>query len=334
MSKIKIGINGFGRIGRVVFRIMAKNPNVEVVGINDLIDVDYMAYLLKYDTVFGRFDGTVEVKDGALFVNNNKIRVTSEKNPADLKWGDLGVDVVVDSTGIFLTTEKAQAHITAGAKKVILSAPPKDETPMFVFGVNHKTLKKELNIISNASCTTNCFAPLVKVLHDNFGVAEGLMTTVHSVTNGQAIVDAPDPKDRRRGRSGAFNISPTSTGAAKAATKVIPELKGRINGMAFRVPTVDVSVVDFTFRTEKATSYEAIKEAIKKAAANEMKGVLEYSEDEIVSSDMIGYPVTSVFDAKAGMELNSNFFKVVSWYDNEWAYSAQLVKMVEYWMSL
>lgn len=331
---IKIGINGFGRIGRIVFRIMSENPNFQVVGINDLIDANYMAYMLKYDSVFGRFNGTIEVVEGQLVVNGKKIRVTSEKEPANLNWGAIGVDVVVESTGRFLSTEDASKHIQGGAKKVMLSAPPKDDTKMFVYGVNHKELTKDFQIISNASCTTNCFAPLLKVLHENFGVKEGLMTTVHSVTAEQNIVDVIKDKDHRRGRSGLENIVPTTTGAAKAATKIIPELKGRVNGMALRVPTIDGSVVDFTFTTEKPTTYDAIKEAVKKAAANELKGVLEYTEDDIVSRDIVGYPVTSLFDAKAGMGLNENFFKVITWYDNEFGYSSQLVKMIEYWMSL
>ncbi len=330
---IKVGINGFGRIGRAVFRIMEKKENLEVVAINDLIDPDYMAYLLKYDSVYKRFGKSVEVVDGHLIVDGRKIRVTAEKNPADINWGDLGVDVVLESTGIFLTTEKAMAHIKGGAKKVILSAPPKDDTPMFVYNVNHKTLNKDLKIISNASCTTNCFTPLLKVLQENYGIAEGLMTTVHSVTAAQTTVDVAG-KNRRRGRSGLANIIPTTTGAAKAATKILPELQGKINGMAMRVPTIDGSVVDFTVRLEKSTSLDEIKAAMKKAAENELKGTLEYTEDEIVSMDIVGHDVTSVFDAASSMELNANFFKLITWYDNEWGYSSQLVKMIEYWASL
>jgi glyceraldehyde 3-phosphate dehydrogenase len=330
---IKVGINGFGRIGRAVFRIMDKNPNLEVVAINDLIDADYMAYLLKYDSTFGRFDKSVEVKEGHLIVDGRKIRVTAEKNPADINWGAENVDVVVESTGIFLTTEKAMAHIKGGAKKVILSAPPKDDTPMFVFNVNHKDISPDLKIISNASCTTNCFTPILKVLHDNFGIVEGLMTTVHSVTANQTTVDVAG-KNRRRGRAGIANIIPTTTGAAKAATKVIPDLKGKINAMAMRVPTIDGSVVDFTVRVEKSTSLADINAAMKKAADNELKGTLEYTEDEIVSSDIVGHPITSVYDSASSMELNSNFFKIIAWYDNEWGYSSQLVKMVEYWANM
>lgn len=331
---IKIGINGFGRIGRICFRIMAEQPQkFEVVAINDLIDANYMAYMLKYDSVFRRFNGTVEAKDGHLLVNGKKIRVTSEKDPVQIKWGEVGVDVVIESTGKFLTTEDAMKHIQGGAKKVILSAPAKDETPMFVYGVNHKELKKELQVISNASCTTNCFAPLVKVLHENFGVAEGLMTTIHAVTAEQNIVDVVKEKDHRRGRSGLINIVPTTTGAAKAAGKVFAPVKGRVNGMALRVPTIDGSCVDFTFRTEKETTYEDIKAALKKAAENEFKGIIEYNQDDIVSGDVIANPCTCMFDSKAGMEMSKNFFKVIAWYDNEFGYSVQLVRMIEHWMS-
>ncbi len=330
---IKIGINGFGRIGRVVFRIMSENSNFQVVGINDLLDVDILAYFLKYDSVFGKFSGTVEVEGGNLVVNGQKIRVTSEKNPADINWGQLDTDVVVESTGLFLTKEKAQAHIKGGAKKVIMSAPSKDDTKMFVYGVNHNELTKDYDIISTASCTTNCFTPILKLLHDNYGVEEGLMTTIHSVTGNQTTVDTA-VKKLRRGRSGMANIIPTTTGAAKAATKIIPELKGKVNGMAMRVPTIDGSVVDFTVRLKKQTSLDEIKAKVKEAAEGEYKGVMAYTEDEIVSSDIVGDPVTSIFDASASMELNGNFFKLINWYDNEWGYSAQLVKMVEYWNSL
>lgn len=330
---IKIGINGFGRIGRVVFRIMAKNPNFKVVAVNDLLDVDTLAYYLKYDSVFGRFDGTIEVVDGHLVVNGNTIRVTAERNPSDINWGQLDVDVVVESTGFFLTKEKAEEHIKGGAKKVILSAPSKDDTKMFVFGVNHDELTKDYNIISNASCTTNCLTPLLKVLQDNFGVAEGLMTTIHSITGNQNTVDTAG-KDLRRGRAGAHNIIPSTTGAAKAATKIMPILKGKVNGMAMRVPTLDGSVVDLTVRLEKATSLDEIKAKVKEAANGKMKGVLEYTEEHIVSSDIIGNPNTSIFDVASCMELNANFYKLVTWYDNEWGYSSQLVKMIEYWVSL
>ena len=330
---IKIGINGFGRIGRVVFRIMAKNSNIEVVGINDLLDVNTLAYFLKYDTVFGKFDGTIEVKDGHLVVDGKTIRVTAERNPADINWGAIGVDTVVESTGFFLTKEKANLHIQAGAKKVILSAPAKDDTKMFVYGVNHKELTKDFDVISNASCTTNCFTPILKVLQENFGIIEGLMTTIHSVTGNQKTVDTAGG-NLRRGRAGGHNIIPTTTGAAKAATKIMPELVGKINGMAMRVPTLDGSVVDFTVHLEKATTLDAIKAKVKEAAEGELKGILEYTEEAIVSSDIVGNSTTSIFDADACMELNGNFFKLINWYDNEWGYSSQLVKMVEYWMGL
>ncbi len=330
MSKIKIGINGFGRIGRFVFRVAAANENVEVVGINDLIDVDYMAYMLKYDSTHGRFNGTVEVKDGALVVNGSKIRVTSEKNPADLKWNEVGAEYIVESTGLFLTKEKAQGHIDAGAKKVIMSAPSKDDTPMFVMGVNQDKYTKDMNFVSNASCTTNCLAPITKVLNDNFGVVEGLMTTVHATTATQKTVDGPSMKDWRGGRGAGQNIIPSSTGAAKAVGKVIPELNGKLTGMAFRVPTPDVSVVDLTVRLEKGASYEDICAAMKKASEGEMKGVLAYTEDMVVSNDFVGESCTSVFDANAGIGLNDNFVKVVSWYDNEMGYSTKVVELVEH----
>lgn len=330
MAKIKIGINGFGRIGRLVFRVAVSNPNVEVVGINDLIDVDYMAYMLRYDTVHGQFKGTIDIKDGKLVVNGQPIRVTAEPDPANLKWNEVGAEYVVESTGLFLTKEKAEAHIKAGAKRVIMSAPSKDDTPMFVYGVNHKKYTKDLSIISNASCTTNCLAPIAKVLHDNFGIVEGLMTTVHATTATQKTVDGPSKKDWRGGRAAAANIIPSSTGAAKAVTKVIPELKGKLTGMAFRVPTINVSVVDLTCRLEKATTYDEIKAAMKAASEGELKGVLGYTEDAVVSSDFIGDPRTSIFDAEAGIMLNPNFVKVVSWYDNEWGYSAKIVDMILY----
>ncbi len=333
MGKIKIGINGFGRIGRLVFRIAVSRPNIEVVGINDLIDAEYMAYQLKYDTVHGRFNGTVEVKNGNLVVNGKEIRCTSEKDPANLRWDEVGAEYVVESTGLFLTREKAEKHLQAGAKKVIMSAPSKDDTPMFVLGGNHHKLTYDLDIISNASCTTNCFVPVLKVLHENFGVVEGLMTTVHSVTANQRTVDNISPKDWRRGRS-SFNIIPTTTGAAKAATKVLPELQGKVNAMSMRVPTLDASIIDFVVRLDKATSYEEIKAAMKKAAEGELKGILDYTEDPIVSSDIIGTTYSSVFDAKAGMQLNEHFFKIIAWYDNEFGYSNRVVDMIEYWDSL
>jgi glyceraldehyde 3-phosphate dehydrogenase len=328
MAKIKVGINGFGRIGRLAFRASFLRDDIEVVGINDLIDVEYMAYMLRYDSIHGQFKGTVAVKDGKLVVNGNSIRVTSEKDPANLKWNEVGAEYVIESTGLFLTREKAEAHLKAGAKRVIMSAPSKDDTPMFVFGVNHNTYKKEMDVISNASCTTNCLAPVTKVLNDNFGMAEGLMTTVHATTATQKTVDGPSAKDWRGGRAASGNIIPSSTGAAKAVTKVIPELKGKLTGMSFRVPTLNVSVVDLTCRLEKTTDYEAIKAAMKKASETDLKGVLGYTEDEVVSSDFIGDSRTSIFDAKAGIMLNSNFVKIVAWYDNEWGYSCKLLDMI------
>ncbi|GET27858.1 type I glyceraldehyde-3-phosphate dehydrogenase [Prolixibacter sp. SD074] len=330
MSKVKIGINGFGRIGRLVFRAAAKNNDVEVVGINDLIDVDYMAYMLKYDSTHGRFDGTVEVKDGKLIVNGNAIRVTSERNPADLKWDEIGAEYVVESTGLFLTKEKAQGHIDAGAKKVVMSAPSKDDTPMFVMGVNHKKYTSDMTFVSNASCTTNCLAPVTKVLNDKFGVVEGLMTTVHATTATQKTVDGPSLKDWRGGRGAGQNIIPSSTGAAKAVGKVIPELNGKLTGMSLRVPTPDVSVVDLTCRLEKAASYEAICAAMKEASEGELKGVLGYTEDSVVSTDFVGETCTSIFDAGAGIGLNDHFVKVVSWYDNEMGYSTKVVELIKH----
>jgi glyceraldehyde 3-phosphate dehydrogenase len=327
MNKIKVGINGFGRIGRLVLRASIERTDLEVVAINDLIDVEYMAYMLKYDTVHGRFDGTVAVKDGKLIVNGNAIRVTSEKSPANLRWSDVGADYIVESTGLFLTNETAQLHIDAGAKKVVMSAPPKDETPMFVMGVNHLNYKGEA-IVSNASCTTNCLAPLTKVINDNFGLLEGLMTTVHSTTATQKTVDGPSAKDWRGGRAAAGNIIPSSTGAAKAVTKVIPELKGKLTGMSFRVPTLNVSVVDLTCRIEKSATYQEIKDAIKKSSENELKGILGYTEEAVVSSDFIGDPRTSIFDAEAGIMLNPNFVKLVAWYDNEWGYSNKVLDLI------
>ncbi|MDD2594669.1 MAG: type I glyceraldehyde-3-phosphate dehydrogenase [Bacteroidales bacterium] len=329
MKKIKVGINGFGRIGRLVFRAAQARQDIEVVGINDLIDVEYMAYMLKYDTCHGRFNGTVEVKDGKLVVNGNAIRVTAEKDPANLKWNEVGAEYVLESTGLFLTKEKAQAHIAAGAKRVIMSAPSKDDTPMFVYGVNNTKYNGEA-IFSNASCTTNCLAPIVKVLNDNFGIIEGLMTTVHATTATQKTVDGPSMKDWRGGRAAAANIIPSSTGAAKAVGKVIPEMNGKLTGMSFRVPTVDVSVVDLTCRLEKACTYEDIKSAMKKASEGELKGILGYTEDKVVSSDFLTDPRTSIFDADAGIQLNEHFVKVVSWYDNEWGYSNKILEMIAY----
>lgn len=334
MSKIKIGINGFGRIGRLVFRAAQNFNDVEIVGINDLIDVDYMAYMLKYDSTHGRFNGSVEVKDGKLIVNGNAIRVTAVKNPAELNWSEVGAEYVVESTGLFLDKEKAQGHIQAGAKKVIMSAPSKDDTPMFVMGVNHKKYTKDMNFVSNASCTTNCLAPIAKVLNDKFGIVEGLMTTVHATTATQKTVDGPSMKDWRGGRGAGQNIIPSSTGAAKAVGKVIPELNGKLTGMAFRVPTPDVSVVDLTCRLAKGASYAQVCAAMKEASEGELKGVLGYTEDAVVSNDFIGDTRTSIFDAEAGISLNDNFVKVVSWYDNEMGYSTKVVELVRYMNSV
>ena len=330
MSKIKIGINGFGRIGRLVFRAAQKFDNVEVVAINDLIDVDYMAYMLKYDSTHGRFDGTVDVKDGKLIVNGKPIRVTAEKNPVDLKWKEVGAEYVVESTGLFLDKEKAQGHIAAGAKKVIMSAPSKDDTPMFVCGVNLDKYTKDMQLVSNASCTTNCLAPIAKVLNDKFGIIEGLMTTVHAVTATQKTVDGPSMKDWRGGRGAGQNIIPSSTGAAKAVGKVIPSLNGKLTGMSFRVPTPNVSVVDLTCRLEKPATYAEICAAMKAASEGELKGILGYTEDQVVSTDFIGETHTSVFDAGAGISLNNNFVKVVSWYDNEMGYSMKVIELIKY----
>ncbi|MCF8429616.1 MAG: type I glyceraldehyde-3-phosphate dehydrogenase [Bacteroidia bacterium] len=325
---MKVGINGFGRIGRLVFRAAMHNPNVQIVGINDLIDVDYMAYMLKYDSTHGIFKGTIEVEGGQLVVNGKKIRVTAERDPANLKWDEIGAEYVVESTGLFLEQSNASAHIKAGAKKVIMSAPAKDDTPTFVMGVNHKTYTNDMNIVSNASCTTNCLAPIAKVLNDNFGILEGLMTTVHAVTATQKTVDGPSAKDWRGGRGGYQNIIPSSTGAAKAVGLVIPALKGKLTGMSLRVPTPDVSVVDLTCRLVNGASYEAIKAAMKAASEGEMKGILGYTEDEVVSTDFLGDARTSIFDAKAGISLNDNFVKVIGWYDNEWGYSNKVVDLI------
>jgi len=330
MSKIKIGINGFGRIGRFVFRQAVAQGNIEVVAINDLIDVDYMAYMLKYDSTHGKFNGTVEVKDGQLVVNGNVVRVSAERNPADINWGGVNAEYVVESTGLFLTKESAQGHIDAGAKKVVMSAPSKDDTPMFVMGVNNKEYTNDMAFVSNASCTTNCLAPVAKVLNDKFGIIEGLMTTVHATTATQKTVDGPSAKDWRGGRGAGQNIIPSSTGAAKAVGKVIPALNGKLTGMSFRVPTPDVSVVDLTVRLEKETSYEAICAAMKEASEGELAGVLGYTEDMVVSNDFVGDTRTSIFDAKAGIQLSSTFVKVVSWYDNEMGYSTKVCELVEY----
>ena len=324
---IKVGINGIGRIGRIVVRAAQERSDIEIVAINDLLDADYMAYMLKYDSTHGRFNGTVEVKDGHLVVNGKKIRVTAEKDPANLKWNEVGVDVVAEATGIFLTDETARKHIQAGAKKVVLTGPSKDDTPMFVMGVNHKSYAGQ-EIVSNASCTTNCLAPLAKVINDKFGIIEGLMTTVHATTATQKTVDGPSHKDWRGGRGASQNIIPSSTGAAKAVGKVIPELNGKLTGMSFRVPTPNVSVVDLTVRMEKPATYAQICDAIKEAAAGELKGVLGYTEDDVVSTDFNGEKLTSVFDAKAGIALNDNFVKLVSWYDNETGYSNKVLDLI------
>ncbi|WP_288670291.1 type I glyceraldehyde-3-phosphate dehydrogenase [uncultured Alistipes sp.] len=329
MSKIKVGINGFGRIGRLVFRAAMAKDNVEIVGINDLISVDYMAYMLRYDTMHGQFKGSIEVKDGALVVNGHSIRVTAEKDPANLKWNEVGAEYVVESTGLFLTKEKAEAHIKAGAKRVVMSAPSKDDTPMFVMGVNNKTYAGQ-NIVSNASCTTNCLAPIAKVINDKFGMVEGLMTTVHSTTATQKTVDGPSMKDWRGGRAASGNIIPSSTGAAKAVGKVIPALNGKLTGMSLRVPTLDVSVVDLTCTLAKDVTYDEICQAMKEASEGELKGILGYTEDAVVSSDFLGDPRTSIFDAKAGIQLSPRFVKVVSWYDNEWGYSNKVLELIEY----
>jgi glyceraldehyde 3-phosphate dehydrogenase len=326
---IRVGINGFGRIGRLVFRRAVSQEGIEVVAINDLIDVDYIAYMLRHDSTHGRFQGTVEVNNGALVVNGKTIRITAERNPADLRWGDVGVDPVLESTGFFLTDDTARNHLTAGATKVVLSAPSKDDTPMFVMGVNHSSYAGQ-EIVSNASCTTNCLAPIAKVLHDNFGIASGLMTTVHATTATQKTVDGPSVKDWRGGRGAAQNIIPSSTGAAKAVGKVIPALNGKLTGMAFRVPTPDVSVVDLTVNLEKATSYEAVKGAMKAASEGPMLGILGYTEDEVVSTDFLGESCTSIFDAGAGIALTDTFMKLVAWYDNEWGYSCKCVDLIRH----
>ncbi len=322
----KIGINGFGRIGRLAFRNALQKKDIEIVAVNDLLDVNHLAYLLKYDSVHGKFSGTVSVKNGNLWVNGNEIRVTAEKNPENLKWDEVGATIIIDCTGIFKEVDSASAHLKAGAKKVIISAPSKT-APMFVMGVNHKEVKPSDTIISNASCTTNCLAPMAKIIHDEFGIVEGLMTTIHAVTASQSTVDQPSKKNYRLGRNALSNIIPTTTGAAVAVTKVIPELKGKITGMAFRVPTTDVSVVDLTVRTEKPATYDAIKNLFKKASENAYQGLVNYTEDQVVSQDFVSDPHICTFDANAGMALNDNFFKLVAWYDNEYGYSAKLVEL-------
>jgi glyceraldehyde 3-phosphate dehydrogenase len=327
MSKIKIGINGFGRIGRLVFRESIKRNNVEVVAINDLLEVDHLAYLLKYDSVHGQFDGKVEVKDGKLYVNDTYIRITAEKDPVQIKWNEVGAEIIAECTGIFTTLEKAQYHIDGGAKKVVISAPSAD-APMFVMGVNEEKITATDTILSNASCTTNCLAPLAKVLHDEFEIVEALMTTVHATTATQLTVDGPSKKDFRAGRSALINIIPASTGAAKAVTKVIPSLKGKLTGMAFRVPTANVSVVDLTVKLGKSTSYEAIMEVIRKASETHMKGIIGLTEDDVVSQDFMSDPRISIIDAKAGIGLNDTFFKIIAWYDNEYGYSAKMLDLM------
>ena len=325
---IKVGINGFGRIGRLVFRAAATRPGIEVVGINDLIDVDYMAYMLKYDSTHGKFAGDISVSGGNLIVNGKTIRVTAEKDPANLKWAEVGAEYVVESTGLFLSRDKAAGHLKAGAKRVVMSAPSKDDTPMFVMGVNHKNYKADMDVVSNASCTTNCLAPVAKVLNDNWGIKEGLMTTVHAVTATQKTVDSPSAKDWRGGRGASQNIIPSSTGAAKAVGKVIPALNGKLTGMAFRVPTPNVSVVDLTVLLEKPAKYDEIKAAMKKASEGELKGILGYTEDAVVSTDFLGDSRTSIFDADAGIALPDTFVKVVSWYDNEMGYSHKVCDLM------
>jgi glyceraldehyde 3-phosphate dehydrogenase len=329
-NTIKVGINGFGRIGRLFFRLASQHPNIQIVGINDLLDADYMAYMLKYDSVHKKFKADITVKDGHLVANGNTIRVTAIKEPSELKWNEIGADYIIEATGLFTTLEKCQAHLDAGAKKVLISAPSTD-APMFVMGVNESEYKPEIdNIISNASCTTNCLAPLAKVIKDNFGIVEGLMTTVHSTTATQKTVDGPSMKDWRGGRAASANIIPSSTGAAKAVTKVIPSLAGKLTGMAFRVPTVNVSVVDLTVKLEKETTIEEICKVIQTSSENEMQGTIQYIDEELVSSDFIGNPNACIFDSKAGIMLNSTFVKLVAWYDNEWGYSNTLVRLLEY----
>ena len=330
---IRLGINGFGRIGRLVFRRACEQADIEVVGINDLIDVDYIAYMLRYDSTHGRFQGDVEVINGALVVNGRPIRISSERDPADLRWDEVGADTVLEATGFFLTDATARKHIDAGARKVVLSAPSKDDTPLFVMGVNHSSYAGQ-DIVSNASCTTNCLAPLAKVVHDNFGIASGLMTTVHATTATQKTVDGPSIKDWRGGRGAAQNIIPSSTGAAKAVGKVIPALNGKLTGMAFRVPTADVSVVDLTVNLERPASYEQVKAAMRAAASGPLAGILAYTEDDVVSTDFLGESCTSIFDAGAGIALTDTFMKLVAWYDNEWGYSCKCVDLIRHINSL
>ena len=327
---IKIGINGFGRIGRLVFRASLDHPNVEVVGINDLISADYMAYMLKYDSVHGRFNGTVDYTENSIIVNGHEIKTFSQTDPANIPWGEVGAEYVVESTGIFLTKELAKGHIAGGAKKVVMTAPAKDDTPMFVMGVNNKTYTNDMDFVSNASCTTNCLAPIAKVLNDNFGITDGLMSTVHAITSTQKTNDNVSKKDWRGGRAASGNIIPSSTGAAKAVGVVIPELNGKLTGMSFRVPTLDVSVVDLTVNLAKPAKYSEICAAMKAAAEGDLKGILDYTEEDVVSTDFIHDPHTSIFDAKAGIALTDTFVKVVAWYDNEWGYSNKVVDLIEY----
>ena len=334
MEKIKVGINGFGRIGRMVFRASVDHPEIEIVGINDLCPADYLAYMLKYDTMHGQFEGTIEVAEQAIIVNGKSIPIFAERNPAQIPWGEIGAEYIVESTGLFLSKEKAQAHIDAGAKRVVMSAPSKDDTPMFVMGVNHNTYTPDMVFVSNASCTTNCLAPIAKVLHDKFGITDGLMTTVHSTTATQKTVDGVSMKDWRGGRAAAGNIIPSSTGAAKAVGKVIPELNGKLTGMAMRVPTLDVSVVDLTVNLAKPATYAEICEVMKEASEGELKGILGYTDEAVVSSDFLGDARTSIFDAGAGIALTDTFVKVVSWYDNEWGYSNKVLDLIKHMYSV
>ena len=334
MSKIKIGINGFGRIGRLVFRAAIKDKNIEVVGINDLIETEYMSYMLRHDSTHGKFDGKVTVQGNNLIVNGNKIRVTNEKDPSNLKWSEINAEYIVESTGLFLNKESAKGHLSSGAKKVIMSAPSKDDTPMFVMGVNHLSYTSDMHFVSNASCTTNCLAPMAKVLNDNFGIISGLMTTVHAATASQKVVDGPSLKDWRGGRAAFSNIIPSSTGAAKAVGKVIPSLDGKLTGMAFRVPTVNVSVVDLTANLKTKTSYKEICSTMKNASENELKGIMGYTNEDVVSTDFIGDSRTSIFDAGAGIMLNDTFVKIVGWYDNEWGYSSKVIELINHMSSV
>ena len=334
MSKIKIGINGFGRIGRLVFRAAIKDNNIEVVGINDLIETEYMSYMLRHDSTHGKFDGKVTVQGNNLIVNGNKIRVTNEKDPSNLKWSEINAEYIVESTGLFLNKESAKGHLSSGAKKVIMSAPSKDDTPMFVMGVNHLSYTSDMHFVSNASCTTNCLAPMAKVLNDNFGIISGLMTTVHAATASQKVVDGPSLKDWRGGRAAFSNIIPSSTGAAKAVGKVIPSLDGKLTGMAFRVPTVNVSVVDLTANLKTKTSYREICSTMKNASENELKGIMGYTNEDVVSTDFIGDSRTSIFDAGAGIMLNDTFVKIVGWYDNEWGYSSKVIELINHMSSV